>query len=141
MHGVFSTKHRTPWIGKEIESELFAYLAALIRSNGHVPYMVGGHVDHVHVLFAISRIETLAKFMEHTKVSSSKWMKTTSNSRADFAWQRGYGAFGVSYSSRNAVMDYIANQEDHHKVFSYQDEFRKLLEEHGIEFDERYVWD
>jgi putative transposase len=141
VHAVFSTKNRTPWIDKEIESELFAYIAATIRSLKHVPYLVGGHRDHVHILFGQSRTETLSKFIENTKVASSKWMKTTGDGRKDFDWQRGYGAFGVSYTSRHNVMNYIAGQEEHHKIFSYQDELRRLLKENDIEFDERYIWD
>ncbi len=140
VHGVFSTKDRTPWIDKEIEPELFAYLATVLKSEKHTPYLVGGHQDHVHLLFGLSRTETIAKIIEKIKVSSSIWLKTTGGSRESFAWQRGYGAFGVSYSSKSAVMDYIANQEAHHKAFSFQDELRILLRENDIVFDEQYVW-
>jgi putative transposase len=140
VHGVFSTKDRTPWIDKEIESKLFAYIATVLKSGRHIPYIVGGHRDHVHLLIGLSRTETIAKMIEDAKVASSKWMKTTGNGREDFSWQRGYGAFGVSYSSRDIVMDYIANQEPHHSETSFQDEFRRLLEEHAIPYDEKYIW-
>ncbi|MEI8280999.1 MAG: transposase [Armatimonadota bacterium] len=140
VHGVFSTKDRAPWIDKDIEPELFAYLATVLKSKGHTPLIVGGHEDHVHFLCGLSRIETISKMIENAKVASSKWMKTTGGGRENFSWQRGYGAFRISYSARNSVMDYIANQEAHHSVTSFQDEFRKLLEEHGIPYDEKYVW-
>ena len=96
VHGVFSTKERTPWLEQDLQPELFAYVTTLLRNGGHTPIMVGGHIDHVHLLFGLSRTETVAKMMENTKVASSKWLKTTGDSRLDFAWQRGYGAFGVS---------------------------------------------
>ena len=128
-------------VRKDLQPELIAYLTTLLRNGGHTPIMVGGHIDHVHLLFGLSRTETVAKLMENTKVASSKWLKTTGSSRLDFAWQRGYGAFGVSYSSVNSSISYIANQEAHHGHESFKDEFRRLMKENGIEIDERYVWD
>jgi len=139
VHSVFSTEDRTPWLDDELKPELFAYLTTVLRNNGHTPVMIGGHDDHVHLLFGLSRTETIAKMVENTKVASSKWLKTTG--REDFAWQRGYGVFGVSYSSINPAIAYIANQKVHHGKELYQDEFRRLMAENGLDYDERYVWD
>ena len=120
---------------------MFAYLATVIKSDGHVPILVGGHDDHVHILFGLARTISIADMIKHTKVSSSMWIKEQFENRSDFGWQAGYGAFGVAYSSINSVMAYISNQDDHHREFSFQDEFRTLMEENGIGYDERYVWD
>jgi putative transposase len=60
---------------------------------------------------------------------------------SNFAWQGGYGIFSVSYSQLATVREYIATQEAHHEQLSFQDEFRRLLQHHRIDFDERYVWD
>ena len=97
--------------------------------------------DHLHALVQLSRTVTIAKLMETMKVESSAWLKRRSPHLRDFYWQAGYGAFSVSQSNVEQVKIYIANQDEHHRRLSFQDELRALLKRHGIEFDERYVWD
>jgi len=140
VHMVYSTKGRTPNIRTELQPRLHAYLSTVLANDGHIPIIVGGHLDHVHMLFGLSRTITIAKAVESSKTSSSRWMKEEFGV-SDFGWQHGYGAFSVSPSDQEVCVAYIANQESHHKVFSFQDEFRTLLEEFGVSYDERYVWD
>jgi hypothetical protein len=78
--------------------------------------------------------------VEEVKKSSSKWMKADGGV-PNFSWQNGYGAFSVSESHREKVIDYIKNQEEHHRTITFQEEYRKLLEKYRIPFDEKYVWD
>ena len=141
VQAVFSTKDRIPNLEAHMRPELYAYITTILREGKHTPIMIGGHDDHVHLLIGLSRTETVAKMIENTKVASSKWLKTTGRNREQFAWQRGYGAFGVSYSSASQAIVYIANQEEHHKKESFQDEYRRLMEENGITYDEQYCWD
>jgi len=107
----------------------------------NVPIIVGGHTDHVHMLFGLARTVTIAQVVESTKTSSSKWLKQEFPRLGEFGWQHGYGAFSVSPSEESAVIAYIANQKEHHGELSFQDEYRGLLEKYGIAYDERYVWD
>jgi len=79
--------------------------------------------------------------IEELKTSSSKWLKTQSPTLAQFAWQNGYGAFSVSPSDLEALRTYIDNQEKHHKIRTFQEEYRAFLKRYGVDFDERYVWD
>ena len=95
----------------------------------------------MHILFLLSKNHKLAKIVEEVKTGSSKWIKTKSASFGNFHWQSGYGAFSVSQSNVEGVREYIANQEQHHRKLSFQEEFRELLRRHEIEYDERYVWD
>ena len=141
VHGVFSTKHRTPWLDEELSKALYAYLATIMKSKEHVPILIGGHKDHVHMLFGLARTQSIADTIKHVKVYSSIWIKEEFESRNDFAWQSGYGAFSVSYPSISSVMAYISGQDEHHKKVSFQVEYRQLMVEHGIAIDERYVWD
>jgi len=83
----------------------------------------------------------LAKIVGETKRSSSKWIKTKGPGLTRSQWQNGYGAFSVSFSNVHAVRNYIACQEEHHQSMSFQDEFRAFPTKHGVEFDERYLWD
>src|SRR5206468_2829386 len=96
--------------------------------------------DHVHALFVLSKNHALARVIQEVKGDSSKWIKTQGAEFAAFAWQNGYGAFSVSPSLEDNVCRYIANQEEHHRKFTFQEEFREFCCRHGVELDERYVW-
>lgn len=135
---IFSTKGRAPLITQDIEAELYGSLMNALKADGNIPIQIGGYDDHVHILFGQSRPVTIAKTVENIKSSSSKWMKSK---RPEFAWQLGYAVFSVDHQGTDGVVAYISSQREHHKVVSFQDEFRKLMEEHGIPIDERYVWE
>jgi putative transposase len=139
IHLVFSTKHRQPFITQPLRDNLFAYLAGTLNKMRCPALQIGGVADHVHVLFVLAKTLPLSKVVEELKKESSKWAKSAIHSK--FYWQTGYGAFSVSASKEKTVKDYIINQERHHRRMSFQQEFRKFLEKHGIEYDERYVWD
>jgi len=124
-----------------VREDLHAYLAAVLNNQDSPALKVGGMSDHVHALFRLSKNLALAKIVEEVKTSSSKWVKTQGRGLANFHWQSGYGAFSVSAADVEEVEEYIAQQESHHRVASFQEEFRKLLDAHGITYDERYVWD
>jgi REP element-mobilizing transposase RayT len=139
VHLVFSTKNREPFISPEHRDRTFAYLAGTLNAIDCPAVLVGGMPDHVHLLFVQARTLSLSKVVEEVKKESSKWAKASVHPA--FYWQNGYGAFSVSPSMVERVKTDIANQESHHRVTTFQDEFRKLLQRHGMEWDERYVWD
>jgi len=102
---------------------------------------VGGTADHVHVLYTLARTMSPADWVREVKrVSSIEW-KRLSNHPQDFAWQHGYGQFSVSVSQLKVVQRYIQNQEEHHRRRDFKDEFRALLLNHGVEWDEQYMWE
>ena len=141
VHIVFSTKNRAPVLDAAIRPALHAYLATVARNAGCECYRAGGVADHVHLAIRLSRIMTTAKLVEELKTSSSKWLKTQGPALAEFAWQRGYGAFSVGRSDLDALLHYIDTQEEHHRSRTFQDEYRTFLAKYEVEFDERYVWD
>jgi|ERR1044072_4300160 REP element-mobilizing transposase RayT len=141
VHLVFSTKHRAPWLDEGVSSELYPYLVKTLDSLGCAAIQIGGVEDHVHLLFQLSRTATIAQVVEKTKTGTSKWVKGRWAHRPDFAWQSGYGIFSVEMDAVPNVKRYILNQPEHHRKVSFQDEFRALLEQHSIAYDERYVWD
>jgi REP element-mobilizing transposase RayT len=141
VHVVFNTKNRSEWINSDIESRLFAYLRG-IAENINAPIIeIGGMPDHIHLLMHLSRSITLANNIQRLKTASSRFIKEIAPQLHDFSWQRGYGAFSVSPSSKLKVMNYIKNQKEHHLNGSFKDEFRILLTKHEIHFDEKYLWD
>jgi len=141
LHIVFSTKNRQPWIDVEIEEELFKYIAGICRELKCPSHKIGGTDDHIHIACSLSRTIAISKLVEEIKSSSSKWIKTKDDRFSNFAWQNGYGAFSIGQSQLSDLCRYIANQRDHHRRSTFQDEYRSLLEKYGIQFDERYVWD
>ena len=141
VHIVFSTKDRRPLMIKGVREELHAYLGGTGKAIGTPTLRVGGTEDHVHILLTLSRTLTIADTMEGLKTSSSRWMKSKGESLQDFYWQNGHGMFPVSPSNLAQVRDYIANQETHHRKMTFQQEYRLFWTKHGVEFDERYVWD
>jgi putative transposase len=141
LHIVFSTKNRHPFIDVDIEEELFKYIAGICRNLKCPTHRIGGADDHVHIACSLSRTIAISKLVEEIKTGSSKWIKTKSDRYADFAWQNGYGAFSIGQSQLADLVRYIANQRQHHRRLTFQEEFRALLTKYQIEFDERYVWD
>jgi REP element-mobilizing transposase RayT len=142
LHIVFSTKHRQSYFHDvAFASELHAYLAGICKKQDCFPKHVGGHIDHVHLLCSLSRRKTVADLVRELKTGASTWIKTQRNDLRDFHWQDGYGVFSVSQSQMEKVKEYIDNQNEHHRIMTFQDEFRQLLKKHGITFDEKYVWD
>ena len=142
LHVVFSTKNRVPFLkDPDIRARLHAYMAGVLQNIGCEPILINGVEDHVHILCNLSRTITIAKLVEEAKTEPSKWMKEQGAACRDFFWQGGYGSFSVSQSNVEQVREYVAAQEEHHRKVSFQDEFRALCRKHGVEIDERYVWD
>ena len=83
---------------------------------------------------------SIAQVVEKVKSGSTKWVRPTWNMPI-FEWQDGYGSFGAGIHDIDRVVAYIENQKEHHKNVSFKEEFLQLLQEHGLEWDERYIWD
>lgn len=141
VHLVFSTRNREAWLSDEIRDELHAYLGGIIEKQKGVLLKAGSVSDHVHLLIAHPRTCAPADLVQEIKIGSSKWLKTKGSRFSGFHWQSGYGLFSISPSHRPALERYIGSQAEHHRRFSFQDEYRRLLEKYGVEFDERFVWD
>jgi putative transposase len=135
IHAVFATKHRAPMIDPAWVRDLHAYQVGILRNLGATPLAVGGVADHVHLLFGIRPSHSLADVIREVKRASSVW---AAERYAPFKWQAGYGAFSVCYDRIPPLRAYIANQEEHHRQLSSEDELRALLAEHGVPVDERF---
>lgn len=142
LHLVFSTKDRRPFlVDRTVCDELHKYLGGTCNQLDCPVLRVSGVEDHVHVLCRLGRSVSVADLIKELKRESSTWIKTKGPSLADYHWQNGYGAFSVSPSHVESVRNYIQNQRQHHRHESFQDEFRRLLQIYGLQWDERYVWD
>lgn len=142
LHIVFSTKDRKSFLkDPTLRIGLLKYLVGISRNLDCPSLQIGGVEDHVHILCRFSRSIKIEELLRQLKRDSSVWVKQQPVAPRDFHWQSGYGAFSVSPSHVDGLIQYIANQEEHHHKESFQDELRRLCKMYGVEIDERYVWD
>jgi putative transposase len=141
VHLIFSTKHREPTLLGEVRPDLHAYMGGILKGLGCTPIEFNTEPDHAHVLFLLARTATLSEVVGQLKKSSNDWLRSQGPHFASFFWQAGFGAFSVSQSQVEDVRAYIRNQREHHRIKTFQEEFRTFLKVYEIEFDERYVWD
>jgi len=141
LHIIFSTKNREPWLDSNVRPRMHAYLATICRDAGADFVLVGGVSDHVHIVTTLARTLSQAQLIEEIKKASSKWVKALDARYRGFFWQRGYAAFSVSPSQLDSVLEYVNKQQEHHRTRTFQEEYRELLRKHGVDFDERFVWD
>jgi REP element-mobilizing transposase RayT len=116
-------------------------LGGILNHMSCYPIELNTEPDHAHILFVLGRTITIADAVANLKRGSTNWLRTKDGALRNFHWQSGYGAFSVSESNGSAVRAYIRNQKQHHRNSSFKNEFRALLRQHRIGFDERYVWD
>jgi len=136
-HVVFGTKERIPFINVAWRSRLHDYLGGTIRGLGGFPEGIGGVADHVHLLMGIKATHCLSDVMRELKKGSSAWVHQEIGNNT-FAWQEGYAAFTVSSTARDAVRNYIANQEAHHRLTPFREELIAMLEKAGVEYDRKF---
>jgi putative transposase len=141
-HIVFSTKERRPSLhNADFRDEVWRYMAGVASSlEGHA-LRVGGYYDHAHLLLRIPAKIAVSDFVRQLKANTSKHINESNRSALKFHWQDGYGAFTVSRSKVDAVSAYIDNQLEHHQARSFQDEYLKMLTDHEVEYDPKYLWE
>jgi putative transposase len=132
-HCVFSTKERQPLISTELRERLWPFLGGIARQNHLKAIEVGGMPDHVHILLSLPSILSIAKALQLIKGGSSKWVHETFPEQRLFRWQVKYGALGVSVSQLDRIIQYIKDQEVHHRKMTFQEEFLALLKKHRVQ--------
>jgi putative transposase len=140
IHFVFSTKNRENLINNKIRTRLFAYLGGIAREIKALPLAIGGTGNHVHLLISMSPVISASKCIQTIKANSSKWIHEEFPKNKGFAWQAGYSGFSVSPRQIQNVRNYIENQEEHHRIKTFEEEYLHFLKESGIEYDEKYIW-
>jgi len=137
---IFAVKKRTGLIQKEWKDELYKYITGIVQAQEHKLLAINGMPDHLHIFFGMRPIQSLSDLMQHIKQDSSKWVNQKKFIKEKFEWQEGYGAFSYSKSQVSRVISYIQNQESHHRKITFLDEYKKFLENFGVDYDERYIF-
>ena len=140
-HVVFATKYRKRVIADPVQESMYQYIGGIIRDfNGSLD-CVGGIEDHIHLLVSIPPKIAVSDAIRSIKSNSSRWVNEQEWSNRTFEWQKGYGAFTVSYSQMDRVRAYIANQELHHRKLTFQEEYIELLTKHDLHFELKYLFE
>lgn len=141
-HIVFSTKYREPFITPGLRSELYPYIGGIVRNKGGALIGIGGVADHLHLVARLRPDIALSDMVRLVKANSSKWVNERGIEGGGlFAWQAGYVAFTVSPSQLPALFEYVECQEEHRRARPFRDEYLAILKKHGVEYDERYLFD
>jgi len=138
-HIVFGTKYRQQTITESYCNILYGYIAGIIKNKNCKPLQINGGSDHIHIMSDLHPSVPLDKYIKEIKVSSSIWLKTQPAFNNFKGWAEKYAAFTVSHKDRDGVFEYLKGQKEHHRKVSFIDEFKTLLNQHGIEFDEKYL--
>ena len=141
-HIVFSTKERRPLLrDDDFRDSVWRYMAGVASNlQGHA-LRVGGYYDHAHLLLRIPAKIVVADFIRQLEASSSKHINEEKDSLLKFHGQDGYGAFTVSHSKVDAVSAYIDSQLEHHRERTFHDEYSRMLADHEVEYDAKYLWE
>lgn len=138
-HLIFGTKHRKATIAEENCEQLYKYIWGVVRNKRCKLYRINGAEDHIHILSDLHPSISLANYIKDIKIASNRWMKESGLFPGFEEWQDGYGAFTCSIKEKDTIINYIKNQKEHHKKETFRDEFRRLLMENDIEFNEKYL--
>lgn len=136
---IFAVQYRGAMIDSNWKDDLFKYITGIIQAQKHKLIIINGVADHLHILIGYRPHQSLSDLLQDIKGGSSKWINARKLTRSKFAWQEGYGAFSYSHSHLSKVINYIKNQEEHHKKRTFLEEYKSFLKAYNVEYDERYI--
>jgi putative transposase len=139
VHCVWSTKNREPLLHSGLRDRLWPYLGGIARENKMKALAIGGALDHVHMFISLPPTLSVSKAMQLLKGNSSKWIHEMFPKLRSLEWQAGYGAFSIGLSGLDATVSHIKKQAEHHRTRSFGEEFRAMLRQHGLDYDERML--
>jgi len=136
---VFTTKDRKDTLYEEGQEKLFRFIWGILKNKNCHLYRINGTENHLHIVTHVHPMIAPALLIKDIKLATSEFIKAEKLFASFDGWQDGYGAFTYAFSAKDNLIEYVKNQKAHHKMISFSDEYIKLLIEHGIEFDERYL--
>ena len=138
---VFAVKYRAALISEDWEEDLYKYITGITTQKGHKMLQINGMPDHLHMLVGFRTDETVSNFMKDIKGDSSRWVNKNGVIRSQFNWQNGYGAFSYSKWDVATIIRYIQRQKIHHQSVTLREEYVAILDQHEVDYDEKYLFD
>jgi putative transposase len=140
LHLIFAVQNRKSLIQNSWKDRLYEYITGIVQQNTHKMIIINGMPDHLHIAIGMRPTQSLSDLMQDIKGNSSKWINDNKLATGKFQWQEGYGAFSYNKSLLPKLIDYIKNQEAHHKKKTFLEEYKEFLKAFEIEYDERYIF-
>lgn len=140
MQIVFAVKGRQNLIARGNREDLQKYITGIVQNKGQKMLAIFSMPDHTHVLIGLKPDITVSDLVRDIKAGSSKFINDSRWVNGKFQWQEGFGAFSYSKSQIQSVTRYILNQEEHHKNYTFKEEYVDFLKKFQIEFDEKYLF-
>ena len=141
VHLVFSPKNKEALISSEWKANLEKYVTGIVQNHKHKLLAIYAMPDHIHIFIGYNVNQLIPDLVEEIKTATNTWIKQNSLSKFNFEWQKGYGAFSHSKSQLDTVVNYILNQNEHHKKKSFRDEYLELLKKNDIKYNDDYVFE
>ena len=136
---VFQTYHWEPTLTKQNHEELFTYISGLLIKKKCFVYQVGGIENHIHIIIDIHPTIAISQLVKDIKLACTSLIRSSKLFPHFRGWNEGYGAFSYAPEARNNLIQYVLNQEEHHKKESPREEYMRLLKEFEVEFHEKYI--
>jgi putative transposase len=141
VHLVFTPKNKEALIMKTWKSELEKYITGIVQNHGHKMLAICCMPDHIHIFIGYNVNQLIPDLVEKIKTSSNAWIKNNQLTNRKFEWQRGYGAFSHSRAQLETVINYILNQEEHHRKKTFRDEYLEILKQNEVEYKDEYLFE
>ncbi|MBE2219762.1 MAG: IS200/IS605 family transposase [Ignavibacteria bacterium] len=141
IHIVFAVRNRNALINQSWEDKLYKYITGTVQKSGQKMLRINGIPNHIHFLIVMKPDCRISDLVRETKKSSSSYIKENKLTKFNFQWQTGYGAFSVSHSQLDKMINYIIIQKEHHKRKTFKEEYIDFLNKYMIEYDEKYLFE
>jgi putative transposase len=138
---VFAVKGRQSLIREINREQLEKFITGIVQKRNHKMLSIYAMPDHVHLLIGIKPDQSISDLVRDVKAGSSKYINDSKWTNGRFSWQEGYGAFTYSRSQIDKVVKYILNQEEHHKVKTFREEYIAFLDKFQVEYYSKYLFD
>lgn len=141
LHIVFAVKGRNNIISKKWKDELYKYITGIVTNEGQKLIAINGMPDHIHILIGLKPDKSLSDFVRDIKANSSRFINDKNWINGKFEWQTGFGAFSYNHSQLTNVINYIQNQEEHHKKKSFKEEYVEFLTAFKVDYKNEYIFE
>src|SRR4051812_45095202 len=141
VHIVFAVSGRQSLIHPSHNDELQKYITGIVTHKGHKMFAINNMPDHLHLFISMKPSESISDLVRDIKSNSSSFIREKKWTKLQFSWQEGYGAFSYAKSQTNALVHYVMNQQEHHRVKTFREEYLEMLEKFEVPYDERYLFD
>jgi REP element-mobilizing transposase RayT len=132
IHFVWAVKNREKLISRELKQKLYEHIKMNAKAKNIYVDHLNGTENHIHVLVSLKGEQCISKIAFLLKGESSHWINKNKFIEKKFEWQNEFIAISVSESLLPRVRAYIRNQEKHHKLKSFSEEYDQFISRYAF---------